>query len=184
MKYISKKPPHLFMDGAYYFLTNRSVDRKPYFEKADHCQLFLNVLETALRKFSVTCQGYILLPNHYHLICRFAKVDFLPKFMNNLHANSARLINKLGHCAGRKIWFNYWDHCIRNEREFFYTLNYIHLNPLKHGLIDDIRQLPDFPYSSLPAYIRKFGRETVMEWFRQHPISQIGDKLFSGLKDF
>ena len=37
--------------------------------------------------------------------------------------------------AGRKVWWNYWDTCIRSESDYYTRLRYVFWNPVKHGLV-------------------------------------------------
>lgn len=183
MSKITNRPPHLFMDDQLYFITNRIIDRRAHFSGSARLRILQQVLRTALGKYFVTCQAYVLLPNHYHLICRFRQAANLPRFINCLHANSARLMNKQDNHAGRKVWFNYWDRYIRDERSFFYILNYIHLNPLKHGLTDSIEETYQYPFSSLGFYLKNYGKEWVTHCFRQFPPEKMSGKIFGELVD-
>lgn len=46
----------------------------------------------------------------------------------------------------RGIWQRrYWEHLIRDERDYQHHFDYIHYNPLKHG---HVQRLMDWPYSS------------------------------------
>ena len=57
---------------------------------------------------------------------------------------------------GRKIWSKYWNTCIRSNKDFIARLNYIHWNPVKHGLVDDPK---DYPYSSYQNYFAENVKE-------------------------
>ncbi|WP_051463707.1 REP-associated tyrosine transposase [Leptolyngbya sp. PCC 6406] len=49
------------------------------------------------------------------------------------------------------IWQRrFWEHQIRNEADFSQHVDYIHYNPVKHGLVDKPR---DWPYSSFHRYV-------------------------------
>jgi len=46
----------------------------------------------------------------------------------------------------RGIWQRrYWEHLIRDDRDFAAHMDYVHINPLKHGLV---REVIDWPYST------------------------------------
>lgn len=46
----------------------------------------------------------------------------------------------------RGVWQRrYWEHTIRNEADYAAYVNYVHINPLKHGLV---KCVADWPYSS------------------------------------
>jgi putative transposase len=44
----------------------------------------------------------------------------------------------------------YWEHQIRNELDFERHMDYLHYNPVKHGLV---KQVNDWPYSSFHRYL-------------------------------
>lgn len=45
----------------------------------------------------------------------------------------------------------FWEHTIRNEEDFERHVDYIHFNPVKHGLVT---RISDWPYSSFHRYVR------------------------------
>ncbi|WP_439646425.1 REP-associated tyrosine transposase [Moraxella oblonga] len=51
----------------------------------------------------------------------------------------------------RGIWQRrFWEYCIRDERDFYFHIDYIHINPLKHGLVN---RVIDWQYSSFHRYV-------------------------------
>ncbi len=44
--------------------------------------------------------------------------------------------------AGRTVWFNFWDTNLTYERSYWARLNYVHQNPVKHGLVSMANQYP------------------------------------------
>jgi putative transposase len=55
--------------------------------------------------------------------------------LTHLHADSARKLNRLDGQIGRTVWFNFWDTKLTNRRSYLARLNYVHQNPVKHGLV-------------------------------------------------
>jgi putative transposase len=45
----------------------------------------------------------------------------------------------------------YWEHTIRDDMDFERHVDYIHFNPVKHGLVT---HASDWPYSSFHLYVR------------------------------
>jgi putative transposase len=53
----------------------------------------------------------------------------------------------------RGIWQRrYWEHMIRDERDLRNRIDYIHFNPVKHGLV---ARVADWPYSSFHRFVRQ-----------------------------
>lgn len=54
--------------------------------------------------------------------------------------------------AERGIWQRrYWEHTIRDETDFARHVDYIHINPVKHGYVTRVR---DWPHSSFHRMVR------------------------------
>ena len=50
------------------------------------------------------------------------------------------------------IWQRrFWEHLLRDEEDLQKHIDYIHYNPVKHGLV---KQVADWPYSSFHQYVR------------------------------
>jgi putative transposase len=59
-----------------------------------------------------------------------------------LHEKTAKWINKLDECKGRQVWHNFWETRLTYEKSYFARLNYVHQNPVKHGLVPVANQYP------------------------------------------
>ena len=53
----------------------------------------------------------------------------------------------------RGIWQRrYWEHVIRNEEDFRAHMDCVHINPLKHGLVESVA---DWPYSTFHGLVEE-----------------------------
>lgn len=66
------------------------------------------------------------------------------------------------------VWYQYVDRAMRNERDYYTHLNYIHQNPVKHGLA---KRLPAYKWSSIRQFIERHGQEWVVDCFRTYPVA-------------
>lgn len=114
--------------------------------------------------------GWVINSNHYHLLVGLEHDNDLSKFMRFLHGKTGRLINKANNTSGQKIWQNYFETIIRSEKDFYTHLNYIHNNPLKHGLMSDLEALADYPFCSYTKYLKTKGQEWLDDCFNKYPI--------------
>jgi len=77
------------------------------------------------------------LHNHYHAVIQSPeKAETLSKFTASYHKYTARRWNDEENLNGRKVWWNYWDTCIRSEYDYHNRLRYVFWNPVKHGLTE------------------------------------------------
>jgi len=62
--------------------------------------------------------------------------------IKRLHAITAIELNKIDSTVGRRVWYQYWDSHITFEKSYFARLNYVHQNPVKHGIVQVARKYP------------------------------------------
>ncbi len=96
--------------------------------------------------------------------------------MNLINGRSSYMINKLEKQTIRKIWYSYWDTCIRNKNDIFTRFNYIHNNPIKHKYIKKFDNLASYKYSSYSHYLKTNGSEWIKDLFMRYPIIDYVDK--------
>jgi putative transposase len=160
-------PIHFFLDNCVYFVTAGTAGKICALHNDDQKQIFMEVLEESIHRFDMELLGWVLLDNHYHILIRLEKASLLRGFIQNLHSNSARLLNKLERQPGRKLWWNYWDRCMRNEADFYTHLNYIHHNCVKHRYTE---RLEDYRWSSYREYLESYGNAWLESCFARYPI--------------
>ncbi|MDZ4181950.1 MAG: transposase [Candidatus Cloacimonadaceae bacterium] len=89
------------------------------------------------------CQvyAYTIMPNHLHLLLRPAERDGKPialaEIMMRFKGISARQVNLILNRSGSLWYREYYDHWVRNEKEFVNIVEYIRQNPVKAGLVND-----------------------------------------------
>ena len=67
----------------------------------------------------------------------------------------------------KHIWWNYWDYCPRDENDYLVHLNYLLLNPIKHGYTDNLN---DYPFSSFHQLLAETGREALTKQFTHYSL--------------
>ena len=160
------RPPHIIKENGYFFLTSRTVDGQWYLQPDKYKDILLRIIKEKSVKFNFPLIAFVILYNHYHLIVNIKEAGVLSKFMNEINGASSREINKADHVIERKIWWNYFDKFLAGEKDFYIHLNYIHQNPIKHGVIKDLK----YKFSSYRAWQKKRGKEFLEDCFRKYPI--------------
>jgi len=101
----------------------------------------------ARRRFLLT--GYIFMPDHWHALLYPGPEDTLPRLMNSVKVASWQRINRRRNAQGELWQPRYFDRAMRTVKEYHETLEYIHLNPVRKGLV---RHPEDWPWSSIHSY--------------------------------
>ncbi len=95
--------------------------------------------------------AHVLLPDHLHLILDPFGEDF-SRIMQRLKMSFGALYRKrIGWSSGRVWQHRYWDHVIRDQADLNRHIDYIHYNPVKHGLVTS---LSDWVHSSFQDFQR------------------------------
>lgn len=162
--------PHYFMPNALYMITGALLYNKHLLKTDKHKSLVLEILLERASHWGWELEGWAVLENHYHFIARSPENTLtLEKLIRQLHSKTAVELNKLDNTLGRKVWHNYWDTCITLETSYYARLHYVHINPVKHGLV---KKAEDYPFCSYRWFLDKAD-----DVFRTTVMSQPIDKV-------
>ena len=130
-----------------------------------------------LRRFGELSKGsgigiyaFALMTNHVHLLLRSGK-DGLATLMRRLLSGYAQYYNRRHHRVGHLFQNRYKSIICEEEVYFTKLVAYIHLNPLKAGIVLIFDELEQYPWSSHARIMQRvtydwFDREYVFPAFR------------------
>lgn len=115
------------------------------------------ILENLLKekKFLAEIISYCFMPNHFHLILKQLKENGISKFMSNFSNSYTRYFNIKNKRNGPLFQGKFKAIRIESEQQLFHLSRYIHLNPYSSYVVKTLKELKDYPYSSLPEYLEK-----------------------------
>jgi len=161
-----------FLEGGSYFFTVNLRDRRSKL-LVEEVNLLRQSIKAVQGKYPFQIDAIVVLPEHLHAIWT------LPEFDADYSARWRRIkgyftreLSKPGSLLEKNdrheycVWQpRFWEHTIRDEHDFEGHVNYIHYNPVKHGLV---KQVCDWPYSSFHQYVKR-GLLT-KDWGAQAPV--------------
>jgi putative transposase len=134
-------PVHLLGARGAYIVTGATHLKQHLFRAPDMLslvqeQLFALELEWRL-------QAWAVFSNHYHFVVLSPEdPGSLRTLIGRLHSLTAREANRRDGIEGRKVWFQFWDTHLGYERSYLARLNYVHQNPVRHGLVPGATAYP------------------------------------------
>ena len=150
-------------EGGCYFFTVNTHRRQPILVNADVRAALREAIQSVRTTLPFAIDAWVLLPDHLHCLWTLPSgdVDFSTRWRliktKVTQSCGARLMREDFMTLRRKekrqgsLWQNrFWEHQIRDERDFARHLDYIHWNPVKHG---HITAVADWPYSSFHRYV-------------------------------
>src|SRR5690606_31108611 len=94
-----------------------------------------NSLLSLAADYSWHLEAWAVFSNHYHFVgYTHSCPSRLKEFLTELHANTARDLNRLDGESGRQVWHNFWDKQLTYEKSYLARLNYVHQNSVHHRL--------------------------------------------------
>lgn len=149
-----------FLPGATCFFTVTLADRRGDLLVREVARLRAAYAETC-RRHPFDTLAICVLPDHLHAIWRLPSNDadvplrwmqIKRRFALGLPAAADRSPSQLSR-REKGLWQRrYWEHRIRDEADLARHVEYIHWNPVKHGLA---RQVRDWPFSSFHRWVAR-----------------------------
>ena len=124
-----------FEDGAAYFVTAVTKDRRALFLDPKLCRILLVTIEYHKTLFDYKVFAYCVMPDHFHWIVQPSSKFNLSFIMQMIKGSFSRKINKLNQGRGHLWQKRYYDEAIRGERQLTQQIDYVHQNPVKAGLV-------------------------------------------------
>ena len=134
-------PIHKLGDSGAYIVTAGTLRKERLFADDMRLDFLQQTLLETCAEYDWQVQAWACFANHYHFVASTkSDPNTLRTVVSKLHTLTARHINELDGVEGRKVWFQYWDTHLTFERSYLARLNYVHHNPVKHGLVNDARE--------------------------------------------
>jgi putative transposase len=131
-----------------HFLTFSCYHRRPNFRSPTARAVFESALERVRREYGLCVYGYVVMPEHVHLLVSEPERGILAQAMQSLKQGVAR---RLALRAADPFWqARYYDFNVWSEGKFVEKLRYIHRNPVERGLVE---QPHDWAWSSFRHYL-------------------------------
>jgi putative transposase len=147
-----------FLAGGTFFFTATLADRRSS-ALIDHIDLLKRAFRATRRERPFLLDAVVVLPDHLHVVITLPTDDAdYPGRWKRFKSLFTRLVvarrggferNRRGEYS---LWQRrFWEHTIRDESDLVRHIDYIHYNPVKHGLVS---RVSDWPHSSFHRYVK------------------------------
>lgn len=148
-----------FIPGGCFFFTVNLADRKRSL-LIENIEFLRAAFRETRQRHPFTIDAIVVLPDHIHAVWTMpdGDADFATRwrliksiFSRNLPCGEPISASRAAQ-GERGIWQRrYWEHTIRDEDDFARHVDYVHINPLKHGLV---RRVQEWEASSFHRYVK------------------------------
>ena len=155
--------------GTLHHAVIRGIERGRIVEDDQDRKNFVSRLGDLAQETKTLIYAWSLMTNHAHMLLRSGPSG-LPKFMRRLLTGYSVTYNLRHHRSGH-LFQNRYRSVVCDEDAYFRELvRYIHLNPLRAGLVRTLSELDSYPWSGHAVLMGRVkhewqGRECVLSWF-------------------
>ena len=143
--------------GAIHHIIGRGIERRNIFLDDADRQNFIRRVDVVFSETSTPCYGWALMPNHFHFVLRTGKSP-ISTVMRRLLTGYAAGFNRR-HRRNGHLFQNRFKSILCQEDVYLKQLvGYVHLNPLRGGIVADQKALSGYPYSGHSAIMGKRTR--------------------------
>jgi putative transposase len=122
-------------DHHLHFITCSCHQRMPLLGSAKNRDLFLKILSDVRNKWKFSLVGYVIMPEHVHLLFSEPSSGTPSTVMQLLKQNASRAATAKN---GETFWQRrFYDFNVWSRKKMLEKLHYMHMNPVKRGLVDD-----------------------------------------------
>jgi putative transposase len=146
--------------GATYFFTLVTQGRRPLFTQPGNIEWLRSTFARVKSAHPFRIDAIVVLPDHLHCLWTLPEgdADFAARWnlikggFTRALPSEAKPPRGTGERRERLVWQRrYWEHRIRDEDDYARHCDYIHWNPVKHGLV---ARAVDWPYSSFDRFVQ------------------------------
>ncbi|MFQ3544444.1 transposase [Halobacillus rhizosphaerae] len=158
------RKPRVKSANGIYHIVMRGINKQTIFEMEEDKHKFL---ETLLRYKQVSrfeLYSFCLMDNHVHLLLKESH-ETVSQFMKRICSSYVYWYNQKYDRCGHLFQERYYSDCVQTLSSFFAVLRYIHQNPLKAGVVEDVWESK---WTSIHDYLEngnRIDKEKVLKLF-------------------
>jgi REP element-mobilizing transposase RayT len=164
------RKPRIHVPGAFYHVMARGNRKQDVFQDDDDYHTYLRLVKKYSQRYGVEVHGYVLMPNHVHFLLRVGDIP-LAKFMQGVQQSYTQIYNKRHDQVGHLFQGRFKSLLVDKDAYLLELIRYIHLNPVKAGLVNDPRS---YRWSSQWNYFHTREEDWVKTGFIKSILAQYG----------
>ena len=163
----------IWYPGATYHVMSRGVRRSSICKDLSDYEMFCMILKNTMEKEPFKLHSYCMMTNHLHLQITTITTEIW-KIMNRLLGSYAKTFNQRYGYTGHLFESRYTSCIIEDPVYFLEVSRYIHLNPVRAGMVRDPLE---YPYSSYEYYVSQksnplLEKDKILSFFATNPAEQ------------
>lgn len=174
------RQPRLDIPDLLHHVIVRGIDKCDIFADDADKERFLSRLSALLTQGATKCFAWSLMSNHFHLLLMPTTVS-LAETMRRLLTGHAVYFNRRHRRSGHLFQNRYKSILCEEEPYFLELVRYIHLNPLRAGLVADLDALDHYPWSGHAVLL---GQRTLEGQDKDEVLARFGKNAKRAVREY
>lgn len=172
------------VSGQVYHVFNRGVNKAPIFRGSRDYDRFKQLVEyyrfidasprfsqfkllnqklrkkkiTSWKKKFIDFGAFCLIPNHFHFVLKQLEKKGISEFLRRISDGYTRYFNTKHKRIGPLFQGRFKSVLVETDEQLVHLVRYVHLNPYTSYVIEDLEDLPNYPWSSFGEYFDRVER--------------------------
>ncbi len=138
--------------SGFFHIMVQGLDKSYIFKKEKQKQKYYALIKKYYKQYDIKIIAYCIMNNHAHILVNTSDILRVSQFMKIINTTYSRYYNKTNNRVGYVYRDRFKSQYINNDRYLLYCIKYIHMNPVKAGIVQYEGQ---YKYSSYNNFINK-----------------------------
>jgi putative transposase len=132
-----------------FFVTATLIEGAPDYT-ADEFPILLDAFVESRMHLGFLICGYVLMPDHWHALLWPSSPLTISRVLKDIRTRCTKSLNQIRRTKGTTGQDQFWDRFVRNRKEYNDRMEYMHLNPVRAGLVERAEDWPWSSYNNFP----------------------------------
>jgi len=133
-----RRLPRVDIAGATYFITCCVHKQRPLLKRKELAELIIALYAEARDRGDIVLHAYVVMPDHYHVVLTLRGEQSVSALLRRVHSLFWRRgVQWLPRGVGRVWQRRFYDHVVRDEKDWQERVGYVHANPVTAKLVSD-----------------------------------------------
>ncbi|MBR3002800.1 MAG: transposase [Clostridia bacterium] len=138
--------------STFFHIMVQGVNREYIFDSNLYKNLYLKIIKQSIPQFNVNIISYCIMSNHAHILVNAEEIIDISNFMKKINTTYAMIYNNENNRVGHVFRNRYKSQPIKDLRQLYCCINYIHNNPVKAKMCINKEE---YKFSSYKEYLNK-----------------------------
>lgn len=152
-----RKARSIYQNGFFHIMV-QGINKEYIFNKNYQKNEYVKLMKKYNSEQKVKIIAYCIMDNHVHILMYTDNISNISDYMKKLNGGYGKYYNKISQRVGFVYRNRYQSQFITDINYLKKCINYIHLNPVKANIVNDVKQ---YKYSSYNQYINKKDEDII-----------------------